>query len=135
MKESLLRKTLDNVTVVMVCLSGFKRANFPKEEKKDADDKNGAGQTIHTQPDEKVNTTTSKPSTSKPNTKKSMTVDFDRKHETEGSVPSRTPNKHHRSLHSAALKKKDISRDITDPKNDLSGSFNKTHGLYSRLFK
>jgi len=31
MKESLMRKTLDNITVVMVALKGFKQATHPKK--------------------------------------------------------------------------------------------------------
>ena len=33
MKETLVRKSLDNITVVMVALSGFKRALFPKNKR------------------------------------------------------------------------------------------------------
>jgi protein phosphatase 2C family protein 2/3 len=33
MRESLIRRTLDNITVVMISLSGFKRALFPKASK------------------------------------------------------------------------------------------------------
>ena len=134
MRDALMKKTLDNITVVMVCLSGFKRATFPKEKDRLIEPiKNSNVSLSH------LDKLTS-PSYSNANYKKTVSIDtdkFDKKYDLriDGLVTTKVASKlENRPLYSAFEKRREVSGDFM---RELSSSTlsTKASGSYTKLYK